>query len=800
MSEPPPPPPMPQAPGQTQRNFANLANDLTNLSFGHYSFSSQGYRKLSEDLSAQILGPKTSLILPHLRESEKKFFELVASSNVDAVKAFLQETHGFNINCMNFQGVTALHIAVENYNEPMVEFLLTQENIDISDNVLHSIRNNNIRILKMLLEKMNEISPGLEFVGCTHSSEFPDHITPMILACQCGHYEIIELLIERGHRITKPHPPDCICSECKARLLDDDLLHAETHRLNVYRAICNPAYISHSTLDPILTAFRLSRELQNCSRFSPEFRVAYSELAQEISSFAVELIGCCRTTEEMGMVLRQSEGLTAASHFMYPRLVLALDYKQKEFVAHPNTQQLVETAWHGDWHEWRAKNSFIRFVYVATRILLLPIMALMCLVMPRHNLVKHWQIPLNKMISHNASYFVFLVLLFLQSNLDKTEQKREPPHSGLEPFIVTYVFGFIWSSLRLCAIQGPARYFRNMWNWFDLIMYVLFILTFVFWLASYYDVREHDQVDLERKYWHHLDPVLVSEGCFAIAVIMAFFRLLYLCRLNYYLGPLQISLGKMSADIAKYLTMFCIIIVAFSAGMCKFYQYYEGMVQEDTSSGIKTAQVSSFVSFSNSLKTFFWALLCMSDLASADVIIENLPGETEGTTTTNSHSFTEAVGYISFALFEVLTVIVILNMLIATMSSTFQRVTDNVDVEWTFGKTLFYLEYLNQTTLPPPFNLIPTGAGISSLIEWLQVFSKSPPGKTAHCSPFNCCYIDTEADETLAKQFPIIMAQLVQRYFREKDSNADTTESEIDQIKMEINDLKQMIKDLFPKE
>lgn len=77
----------------------------------------------------------------------------------------------------------------------------------------------------------------------------------------------------------------------------------------------------------------------------------------------------------------------------------------------------------------------------------------------------------------------------------------------------------------------------------------------------------------------------------------------------------------------------------------------------------------------------------MSPIESADVVIENLPGESENTTIINRHSFTEAVGYLAFACFEVVSVIIILNMLIATMSNTFQRVTDNVEVEWTFGRT-----------------------------------------------------------------------------------------------------------------
>lgn len=514
------------------------------------------------------------------------------TGDVNAVKAFLVENPGFNINCVNFQGVSALHIAVQINSESMVEFLLAQKDIDIGDNVLHAVRDNKPKILQMLLEKMNATSPGLEFVGVTHSSNFPDHVTPLILAAQCGHYEIIQMLIHRGHTIAKPHSPRCRCTDCKMRLEHDDLLHAETYRLNLYRAVTNPAYICHSTDDPILVAFFLSKELKECAFLVPEFRAAYQQLAEEVSSFAVELIGVCRSTEEVEIILCQRNGFDAPHTYVFPRLELAMDCKQKEFVAHPNTQQILETAWHGGWHEWSLKPLPLKIVYPVISLFMLPVIAIMCLIMPRHSIVKHWQIPLNKMMSHSSSYFLFLIILFLQSNMDKTGQKRGPPNSGLEPVIMVYVFGYVWSSLRLCIIQGPKRYFRGLWSWSDLIMNLLFLLTFVFWLASYMDVKKNDQVDLERKYWHHLDPLLIAEGTFAIAVIMAYFRLLYLCRLNYYLGPLQISLGKMSADMAKYMTIFTIIIIAFTAGLCRFYQYYDGMVQVD-SAGIKTAQVNS---------------------------------------------------------------------------------------------------------------------------------------------------------------------------------------------------------------
>lgn len=750
-----------------------------------------GYRRFDDVPEEASLGQSPSIILPTLQFNEKKFFELVHSGDVGAVKDFLVDNPGFNINCVNFQGVSALHIAVKINSEPMVELLLAQNDIDIGDSVLHAVRDNKPKILELLLEKQNATSPGLEFVGVTHSSDFPDHVTPLILAAQCGHYEIIEMLINRGHVIAKPHHPSCRCGECRSRLENEDLLHAETLRLNLYRAVSNPAYICHATNDPILMAFMLAKEMEDCADYIPEFRAAYQELATAISTFAVELIACCRSTEETELLLKQQAGIETASHFLFPRLVLAMDCRQKEFVAHPNTQQILEAEWHGDWHEWVLKPVLFKLIYSLTRLVMLPLITLMCVVMPHHNLVRHSRIPLNKLMVHNVMYVVFLIIIFLESNIDKTGQKRAPPDSGLEPIIMVFVAGFVWGYLRICAIKGPARHFRGLWSWHDLIMYVLFLLTFLFWGASYMDVKNNDQMDLERKYWHQLDPVLISEGTFAIATIMAFFRLLCLCRLNYYLGPLQISLGKMGADMAKFLTIFIIILIAFTAGLCRFYQYYDGMVQTDEASGLKTQQVSSFVDFKTTLKTFFWAIFCMSAVESANVVIENLPGEKDNSTIINKHEFTETVGYIAFALFEVLSVIMILNMLVATMCNTFQRVIDNVDIEWTFGKTDLYLEYMVQTTLPAPLNLIPTAEGVSSMMEWLQL-GKDPMGKSAQCSITHCCYISTPEDEQISKDFPVLMSQLVQRYFREKDSGNEGA-IDLESIKQELVEIKEML-------
>lgn len=54
---------------------------------------------------------------------------------------------------------------------------------------------------------------------------------------------------------------------------------------------------------------------------------------------SIIILGFCRSAEEMELVLKQNAGVDAI-HFLYPRLILAIDHKQKGFVSHPNTQQV----------------------------------------------------------------------------------------------------------------------------------------------------------------------------------------------------------------------------------------------------------------------------------------------------------------------------------------------------------------------------------------------------------------------------------------------------------------------------
>lgn len=80
-----------------------------------------------------------------------------------------------------------------------------------------------------------------------------------------------------------------------------------------------------------------------------------------------------------------------------------------------------------------------------------------------------------------------------------------------------------------------------------------------------------------RSNWLPSDPQLISEGLYAVAVVLSFTRIAYILPANESFGPLQISLGRTVKDIFKFMVIFTTVFVAFMVGMFNLYSYYRGV-------------------------------------------------------------------------------------------------------------------------------------------------------------------------------------------------------------------------------
>lgn len=553
---------------------------------------------------------------------------------------------------------------------------------------------------------------------------------------------------------------------CKSLAQLNNGLGASELKLSVFRALSNPAYISLTSEDPIHTAFQLSKVLRQHGNVDRIFKSDYESLDMQTRMFPVHLVGLCRSSVEMEQLLTRKEGCTFFGSFPYHRLVMAMDLKQKEFVAHAYVQQTLEVAWTGNWYEWRRFGSVYKSSLVFPRIVMLPVIVLLYLFLPYSEVGQHYALPVNRMLNYLASYAIFLVVLTYENNLDKAGPAQQGWIS--KSIIVLYVTAFMTRTVKLALVHGPRRYFTMLWNVYDCVKLTVLSATFVCWWLSYMNAQTDDGVErpTERKYWQSSDPTLVAEGLLAVATVMSYLRLLFLCQLSYALGPMQVSLGKMTTDFARFAILFGIIILAFTAGLCKFYQCYDGMTSTDPVTGYEVTQDDSFVNVYSTLKTLFWGIFCMTSSTAGSVIIETSPADDSDdneTAVANNHYFTQAVGTMLYSVFETLSVIVMLNMLIATMTNTFQRVTGNSYIEWVFGRTQVFLSFSVHTELPPPLNILPSVHCFMDVCSCMGNCCKAGAIGVANMMSFKG-FNKSGTNE----DFKALMAKLVRRYFRDK--------------------------------
>lgn len=148
-------------------------------------------------------------------EIQRKYLYAIKSCNIVTVRDLLEKRDilGFDLNCKNYQGMTGLNVAIQANYEQMVDLLVSQPRIEIGDSLMHAIRENHYPIVIKLLDILQSKDPEKVLLGYENSIEFPQYLTPLMLASQCGHYKIISLLLKRGHIIPIPHKPRCFCKD-----------------------------------------------------------------------------------------------------------------------------------------------------------------------------------------------------------------------------------------------------------------------------------------------------------------------------------------------------------------------------------------------------------------------------------------------------------------------------------------------------------------------------------------------------------------------------------------------------------
>ncbi|XP_070376668.1 short transient receptor potential channel 4 isoform X1 [Equus asinus] len=721
-----------------------------------------------------------------LSPSEKAYLNAVEKGDYASVKKSLEEAEIYfkiNINCIDPLGRTALLIAIENENLELIELLLSF-NVYVGDALLHAIRKEVVGAVELLL---NHKKPSGEkqvppILLDKQFSEFTPDITPIILAAHTNNYEIIKLLVQKGVSVPRPHEVRCNCVECVSSSDVDSLRHSRS-RLNIYKALASPSLIALSSEDPFLTAFQLSWELQELSKVENEFKSEYEELSRQCKQFAKDLLDQTRSSRELEIILNYRDDnslIEEQSGNDLARLKLAIKYRQKEFVAQPNCQQLLASRWYDEFPGWRRRHWAVKMVTCFIIGLLFPVFSVCYLIAPKSPLGLFIRKPFIKFICHTASYLTFLFLLLLASqHIDRSDLNRQgPPPTIVEWMILPWVLGFIWGEIKQMWDGGLQDYIHDWWNLMDFVMNSLYLATISLKIVAFVKYSALNP----RESWDMWHPTLVAEALFAIANIFSSLRLISLFTANSHLGPLQISLGRMLLDILKFLFIYCLVLLAFANGLNQLYFYYEE-TKGLSCKGIRCEkQNNAFSTLFETLQSLFWSIFGLINL-----YVTNVKAQ---------HEFTEFVGATMFGTYNVISLVVLLNMLIAMMNNSYQLIADHADIEWKFARTKLWMSYFEEGgTLPTPFNVIPSPKSLWYLIKWIwtHLCKKKMRRKPESFGTIGVRTQHRRAADNLRRhhQYQEVMRNLVKRYvaamIRDAKTEEGLTEENFKELKQDIS-------------
>ncbi|XP_042541543.1 short transient receptor potential channel 4 isoform X5 [Dipodomys spectabilis] len=721
-----------------------------------------------------------------LSPSEKSYLNAVEKGDYASVKKSLEEAEIYfkiNINCIDPLGRTALLIAIENENLELIELLLSF-NVYVGDALLHAIRKEVVGAVELLL---NHKKPSGEkqvppILLDKQFSEFTPDITPIILAAHTNNYEIIKLLVQKGVSVPRPHEVRCNCVECVSSSDVDSLRHSRS-RLNIYKALASPSLIALSSEDPFLTAFQLSWELQELSKVENEFKSEYEELSRQCKQFAKDLLDQTRSSRELEIILNYRDDnslIEEQSGNDLARLKLAIKYRQKEFVAQPNCQQLLASRWYDEFPGWRRRHWAVKMVTCFIIGLLFPVFSVCYLIAPKSPLGLFIRKPFIKFICHTASYLTFLFLLLLASqHIDRSDLNRQgPPPTIVEWMILPWVLGFIWGEIKQMWDGGLQDYIHDWWNLMDFVMNSLYLATISLKIVAFVKYSALNP----RESWDMWHPTLVAEALFAIANIFSSLRLISLFTANSHLGPLQISLGRMLLDILKFLFIYCLVLLAFANGLNQLYFYYEE-TKGLSCKGIRCEkQNNAFSTLFETLQSLFWSVFGLINL-----YVTNVKAQ---------HEFTEFVGATMFGTYNVISLVVLLNMLIAMMNNSYQLIADHADIEWKFARTKLWMSYFEEGgTLPTPFNVIPSPKSLWYLVKWIwtHLCKKKMRRKPESFGTIGVRTQHRRAADNLRRhhQYQEVMRNLVKRYvaamIRDAKTEEGLTEENFKELKQDIS-------------
>ncbi|KAH8334197.1 hypothetical protein KR059_007435 [Drosophila kikkawai] len=624
-------------------------------------------------------------------------------------------------------GMTPLHLAAFSGNENVVRLLLNSAGVQVDAattengyNPLHlACFGGHMSVVGLLLSRSAELLQSQDRNGRTglHIAAMHGHIqmveillgqgaeinatdrngwTPLHCAAKAGHLEVVKLLCEAGASPKSETNYGCAAIWFAASEGHNEVLrylmnkeHDTYGLMEDKRFVYNLMVVSKNHNNkpiqefvlvspaPVDTAAKLSNIYITLSTKEKERAKDLVAAGKQCETMATELLALAAGSDSAGKILQATDKRNVEF------LDVLIENEQKEVIAHTVVQRYLQELWHGSltWASWK--------------ILLLLVAFIVCppvwigFTFPMGH--KFNKVPIIKFMSYLTSHIYLMIHLSIVG--------ITPIYPVLRLSLVPYWYEIgllIWlSGLLLFELTNPSD--KSGLGSIKVLVLLLGMAGVGVHVAAF--------VFVSKEYWPTL--VYCRNQCFALAFLLACVQILDFLSFHHLFGPWAIIIGDLLKDLARFLAVLAIFVFGFSMHIVALNQSFANFSPEDLRSFEKKNRNRGYFSDVrmhpiNSFELLFFAVFGQTTTEQTQV------DKIKNVATPTQPYWVEYLFKIVFGIYMLVSVVVLINLLIAMMSDTYQRIQAQSDIEWKFGLSKLIRNMHRTTTAPSPLNLVTT--------------------------------------------------------------------------------------------
>ncbi|XP_076081609.1 uncharacterized protein LOC143052446 isoform X2 [Mytilus galloprovincialis] len=605
---------------------------------------------------------------------------LAAQSGHEGLVRLLLNSPGVQADVStNAQGAIPLHLAAQGGHTSVVSLLLSKSTsqLQLKDKrgrtALHlAAANGHLDMVALLLGQ------GADINACDKNGW-----TSLHFSAKAGFLNVVKLLVESGASAkfeTKDGKvPICYAaamnhSEVLSYLLRKD--HNTQHLMDDKKFVFDLMVCGKLTKNKCLKEFILlsPAPVDTAAKMSSSFRLLASKekersrdllVAGDYCEYmATELTAIAASSNSAGQILKSVDNNGTSF------LDVLIEHEQKEVVSHPSVQKYLSDVWMGNlkWTTWKIVMLFLVFLFIPLvwLIVSLPLRQ-------RYN-----KIPIIKFMAYLVShlYLMFLFSLTVVYPLTPIYQSASLIPHWYEWLLLAWLSGLLVSELTNPGDRGGLGWLKVI----SIAVSAIGIFIHVIAFAFSYDDR--------------LILLYIRNQILAWALLMSFVQLLDFLSFHHLFGPWAIIIRDLLKDLTRFLVILLIFMLGFTLHLSAIYQPVYAPKDPDPSlgNGLGNGEPVTYMTPIDTFELLFFSLFGLVDPDALPTVYRN-------------PAWVITLAKIVFGTYMMVTLIVLINLLIAMMSDTYQRIQQQSDTEWKFGRAKLIRNMNKTSATPAPLNL-----------------------------------------------------------------------------------------------